>query len=151
MVVAYTQSLGFHGFDSRTFKRSEVVKVMELSRCHMLAALDRSLDCWCFSMVSDPDFELGVHTWNRLQAGIGFRWGWEVKHRVSCLDQALLKCVGRGLASSFIAMQAELLAEPFFSSKKMMCCILEQRCIEFTSIMIPSTFIYNNMCILLII
>ena len=45
----------------------------------------------------------------------------EVKHSLgfsSRLDQALLKCVGRGLASSFIAMQAELLAEPSFSTQQ---------------------------------
>ena len=38
-------------------------------RCHLLAALDKSLDCWCFNIASDPDFDLGVLTWNRLQAG----------------------------------------------------------------------------------
>ena len=37
-------------------------------RSHLLAALDKSLDCWCFDIVSDPDFSRGVLTWNRLQA-----------------------------------------------------------------------------------
>lgn len=64
---------------------SSLVVVVAYTQCHLLAALDKSLDCWCFNIASDPDFDLGVLTWNRLQA--------------------LLKCVGRSLASSFIAMQ----------------------------------------------
>eukprot|EP00435_Cladocopium_sp_Y103_P065258 s2097_g27.t1 len=64
---------------------SALVVVVAYTQCHLLAALDKSLDCWCFNIVTDPDFDLGVLSWNRLQA--------------------LLKCVSRSLASSFIAMQ----------------------------------------------
>lgn len=60
--------------------------VVAYTQSHLLAALDVCLDCWCYDLVGDTDFPSGVITWNRLQA--------------------LLKSVGRSLASSFIAMQA---------------------------------------------
>eukprot|EP00438_Fugacium_kawagutii_P010001 Skav223128 [mRNA] locus=scaffold470:65205:92653:+ [translate_table: standard] len=44
------------------------VMVVAYTQCHMLAALDRSLDCWCFNMAADPNFDDGVLSWNRLQA-----------------------------------------------------------------------------------
>eukprot|EP00435_Cladocopium_sp_Y103_P052066 s1995_g16.t1 len=52
---------------------------------HMLLGLDSSLDCWCAYLLDCPDFNLGVDSWN-------------------CL-QALLKCISRKVAKSFLVMQ----------------------------------------------
>lgn len=52
---------------------------------HMLLGLDSSLDCWCAYLLDCPDFSLGVDSWN-------------------CL-QALLKCISRKVAKSFLVMQ----------------------------------------------
>jgi len=65
---------------------SFLVTLVAYVQSHILLGLDRSLDCWCCSILNDSDFALGVDSWN-------------------CL-QALLKCIGRGIASSFLASQA---------------------------------------------
>eukprot|EP00913_Durusdinium_trenchii_P002562 g2371.t1 len=65
---------------------SFLVSLAAYVQSHFLLGLDRSLDCWCCSILNDSDFALGVESWN-------------------CL-QALLKCIGRGIASSFLALQA---------------------------------------------
>lgn len=52
---------------------------------HLLLGLDCSLDCWCAYLLDCPDFSLGVDSWN-------------------CL-QALLKCISRKVAKSFLVMQ----------------------------------------------
>jgi len=53
---------------------------------HFLRGLDKCLDCWLYDISQHGDFSFGVQSWNRMQA--------------------LLKCVGRHLASSFVSMQA---------------------------------------------
>jgi len=55
------------------------------TQSHLLLGLDKSLDCWCSNIMVMPDFEEGVRSWNVLQA--------------------LLKCVGRELAGSFLVLQ----------------------------------------------
>jgi len=55
------------------------------TQSHLLLGLDKSLDCWCSHIMVMPDFEEGVRSWNVLQA--------------------LLKCVGRELAGSFLVLQ----------------------------------------------
>eukprot|EP00435_Cladocopium_sp_Y103_P039481 s1489_g10.t1 len=65
---------------------SFLVTLVAYVQSHILLGLDRSLDCWCCSILNESDFALGVDSWN-------------------CL-QALLKCIGRGIASSFLASQA---------------------------------------------
>jgi len=64
---------------------SFLVTLAAYVQSHILLGLDRSLDCWCCSILNDSDFGLGVDSWN-------------------CL-QALLKSIGRGIASSFLALQ----------------------------------------------
>mmetsp|Transcript_57281 Transcript_57281/g.79469 ORF Transcript_57281/g.79469 Transcript_57281/m.79469 type:complete len:190 (-) Transcript_57281:127-696(-) len=53
---------------------------------HLLIGLDTSLDCWCCEIWNNQDFELGVESWNAMQA--------------------LLKSVGRELQNGFLALQA---------------------------------------------
>ena len=127
-----------------------------LSRCHLLAALDKSLDCWCFSIASDPDFDMGVTTWNRLQARDKNGKNGSTRTEVSSGEfgfcqivlelsetQALLKCVGRSLGSSFIAMQVGLvrcvspkLKRGEFSSNN--------RCVHLHSLVLSNT-VFNEM------
>ncbi|CAJ1423392.1 unnamed protein product [Effrenium voratum] len=64
---------------------SGILVLVAYVQCHFLLGLDTSLDCWCASLLDEPDFSLGVESWN-------------------CL-QALLKCIGREMASSFLMMQ----------------------------------------------
>ncbi|CAJ1355140.1 unnamed protein product [Effrenium voratum] len=64
---------------------SGMVVLVAYVQQHFLLGLDTSVDCWCCSLLEEPDFSLGVDSWN-------------------CL-QALLKCIGRELASSFLAVQ----------------------------------------------
>mmetsp|Transcript_4606 Transcript_4606/g.10812 ORF Transcript_4606/g.10812 Transcript_4606/m.10812 type:complete len:647 (-) Transcript_4606:31-1971(-) len=63
-----------------------VVLMVAFIQSHLLLGLDKSLDCWCNAIWLEPDFGIGATSWN-------------------CL-QALLKCVGRELGRSFIAVQA---------------------------------------------
>ncbi|CAJ1341565.1 unnamed protein product [Effrenium voratum] len=65
---------------------SAVVMLSAYIQSHLLLGLDKSLDCWCCRIVNDVNFSTGVESWNAMQA--------------------LLKCVGRELASSFVALQA---------------------------------------------
>ena len=65
---------------------SGMIMAAAYSQSHLLLGLDKSLDCWCARLMADPDFELGVQSWNVLQA--------------------LLKSVGRELAGSFLILQA---------------------------------------------
>ena len=60
--------------------------VITYVQSHLLLGLDKVLDCWCGQIVDCPDFIEGVSSWNAMQA--------------------LLKCVGRELAGSFVALQA---------------------------------------------
>lgn len=55
------------------------------TQSYLLLGLDKSLDCWCSHLMAMPDFQEGVRSWNVLQA--------------------LLKCVGRELAGSFLILQ----------------------------------------------
>lgn len=55
------------------------------TQSYLLLGLDKSLDCWCSHLMAMPDFQEGVRSWNVLQA--------------------LLKCVGRELAGSFLIFQ----------------------------------------------
>lgn len=64
---------------------SAVVLLSAYLQSHLLIGLDKSLDCWCCQIVEHLNFPRGVETWNAMQA--------------------LLKCVGRELAISFLAMQ----------------------------------------------
>jgi len=64
---------------------SAVVMLAAYVQSHLLLGLDKSLDCWCCQVINTPAFEFGVQSWNSLQA--------------------LLKCVGRELASSFLSFQ----------------------------------------------
>eukprot|EP00435_Cladocopium_sp_Y103_P044108 s1414_g12.t1 len=64
---------------------SAVVLLSAYLQSHLLIGLDKSLDCWCCQIVDHLNFPRGVETWNAMQA--------------------LLKCVGRELAISFVAMQ----------------------------------------------
>ncbi|CAE7253778.1 unnamed protein product [Symbiodinium natans] len=61
------------------------VILVDYVQSHLLLGLDKSLDCWCCSVL-DGDFRSAVESWN-------------------CM-QALLKAVGREMAGSFIAAQA---------------------------------------------
>ncbi|CAK9080946.1 Metal transporter CNNM4 [Durusdinium trenchii] len=65
---------------------SAIVMVAAYALSHLILGLDKTLDCWCCHIVNTPHFEFGVQSWNNMQA--------------------LLKCVGRELASAFIMMQA---------------------------------------------
>jgi len=65
---------------------SGMIMAAAYSQSHLLLGLDKSLDCWCARLMADPDFQLGVQSWNILQA--------------------LLKSVGRELAESFLILQA---------------------------------------------
>jgi len=65
---------------------SAVFMVITYVQSHLLLGLDKVLDCWCGQIVDCPDFIEGVSSWNAMQA--------------------LLKCVGRELAGSFVALQA---------------------------------------------
>jgi hypothetical protein len=56
-------------------------------RCHLLAALDKSLDCWCFNIASDPDFDLGVLTWNDCRQGA--TWGNTLSMSVQTVETLL--------------------------------------------------------------
>lgn len=55
------------------------------TQSYLLLGLDKSLDCWCSHLMAMPEFQEGVRSWNVLQA--------------------LLKCVGRELAGSFLILQ----------------------------------------------
>ncbi|CAE7250375.1 unnamed protein product, partial [Symbiodinium sp. CCMP2592] len=63
-----------------------LVVIVAATLSHFLRGLDKCLDCWCYDISQHADFSFGVQSWNRMQA--------------------LLKCVGRHLASSFVSMQA---------------------------------------------
>ena len=65
---------------------SAVFMVITYVQSHLLLGLDKVLDCWCGELVDCPDFIEGASSWNAMQA--------------------LLKCVGRELAGSFVALQA---------------------------------------------
>jgi len=47
---------------------SGMIMAAAYSQSHLLLGLDKSLDCWCARLMADPDFELGVQSWNILQA-----------------------------------------------------------------------------------
>lgn len=64
---------------------SAIVMLSAYLQSHLLIGLDKSLDCWCCQIVNHLNFPLGVESWNAMQA--------------------LLKCVGRELAVSFVAVQ----------------------------------------------
>ncbi|OLP99091.1 hypothetical protein AK812_SmicGene18366 [Symbiodinium microadriaticum] len=63
-----------------------LIVIVAATLSHFLRGLDKCLDCWCYDISQHGDFSFGVQSWNRMQA--------------------LLKCVGRHLASSFVSMQA---------------------------------------------
>ena len=65
---------------------SAILMVITYVQSHLLLGLDKVLDCWCGQIVNCPDFTEGISSWNAMQA--------------------LLKCVGRELAGSFVALQA---------------------------------------------
>jgi len=65
---------------------SGIVMLTAYVQSHLLLGLDKTLDCWCCHMMRSPQFEFGVQSWNSMQA--------------------LLKCVGRELAGSFLMVQA---------------------------------------------
>ncbi|CAE7792846.1 unnamed protein product, partial [Symbiodinium necroappetens] len=65
---------------------SGVVTLTAYMQSHVLLGLHKSLDCWCCDIANNPDFEAGVQNWNAMQA--------------------LLKCVGRELANSFLLLNA---------------------------------------------
>ncbi|CAJ1363020.1 unnamed protein product [Effrenium voratum] len=65
---------------------SGIIAAAAHAQSHLLHGLDKTLDCWCRQILTYPDFMVGVESWNAMQA--------------------LLKCVGRELASSFLALQA---------------------------------------------
>ncbi|CAK9023094.1 unnamed protein product [Durusdinium trenchii] len=64
---------------------SAVIFLSAYVQSHLLLGLDKSLDCWCCQIVNHMNFPVGVESWNAMQA--------------------LLKCVGRELAGSFVALQ----------------------------------------------
>lgn len=65
---------------------SAIVMIVAYIQSHLLIGLDKSLDCWCCEIWNHEDFELGVQSWNAMQA--------------------LLKSVGRELQNGFLALQA---------------------------------------------
>jgi len=103
MMLSFVSSMVVHGYKDDLPKNDPVhfllhgiallifafasflVTLAAYVQSHILLGLDRSLDCWCCSILNDSDFGLGVDSWN-------------------CL-QALLKSIGRGIASSFLALQ----------------------------------------------
>jgi len=64
---------------------SGIVLTVASAQSHLLLGLDKSLDCWCNAISLEPDFGIGTTSWN-------------------CM-QALLKCVGRELETSFVTVQ----------------------------------------------
>lgn len=64
---------------------SAVVMLAAYLQSHLLLGLDKSLDCWCCQVVNSTDFAPAVQSWNAMQA--------------------LLKCISRELASSFLSLQ----------------------------------------------
>eukprot|EP00439_Symbiodinium_sp_Y106_P041673 s267_g5.t1 len=64
---------------------SAVVILAAYLQSHLLLGLDKSLDCWCCQVVNSMDFAPAVQSWNAMQA--------------------LLKCISRELASSFLSLQ----------------------------------------------
>jgi len=63
---------------------SAAVVLADYVQSHLLLGLDKSLDCWCCSVL-DGDFSNAVDSWN-------------------CM-QALLKAIGKEIASGFLAAQ----------------------------------------------
>lgn len=63
---------------------SAAVVLADYVQSHLLLGLDKSLDCWCCSVL-DGDFSSAVDSWN-------------------CM-QALLKAIGKEIASGFLAAQ----------------------------------------------
>ncbi|CAK9115397.1 Uncharacterized protein SCF082_LOCUS53408 [Durusdinium trenchii] len=75
-----------HGIAWASWLVSSFLVVLEAYiQSHLLMGLDASLDCWCRLLLDTPDFQVGVESWN-------------------CL-QALLKCISRKMANSFLVMQ----------------------------------------------
>lgn len=64
---------------------SAIIMVTTFVLSHLLLGLDTALDCWCCHILNTPNFEFGVQSWNNLQA--------------------LLKCVGRELDTTFVLIQ----------------------------------------------
>ncbi len=64
---------------------SAIIMVTTFVLSHLLLELDTALDCWCCHILNTPNFEFGVQSWNNLQA--------------------LLKCVGRELDTTFVLIQ----------------------------------------------
>lgn len=48
---------------------SLLVSLVAYVQSHILLGLDRSMDCWCCSVLNDSQFALGVESWNCLQLG----------------------------------------------------------------------------------
>ncbi|CAE7634540.1 TTN [Symbiodinium sp. CCMP2456] len=65
---------------------SAVILVTCYIQSVLLLAVDGALDDWCLEVYDSQDYEVGVKTWNRMQA--------------------LLKCLGRELETSTILLQA---------------------------------------------
>ncbi|CAJ1355137.1 unnamed protein product [Effrenium voratum] len=42
---------------------SGILVLVAYVQCHFLLGLDTSLDCWCASLLDEPDFSLGVESW----------------------------------------------------------------------------------------
>ncbi|CAE7568003.1 unnamed protein product [Symbiodinium natans] len=61
-----------------------VVTLTGYMQSHVMIGLHKSLDCWCCDIANNQDFEAGVQNWNGMQA--------------------LLKCVARELANSFLLL-----------------------------------------------
>ncbi|CAE7561717.1 unnamed protein product [Symbiodinium sp. CCMP2592] len=64
---------------------SAMVVIVAYVQSHLLLGMDKCLDCWCCIILEAGDFQVGVESWNALQA--------------------MLKSIGRELASSFLAAQ----------------------------------------------
>ncbi|CAE7221392.1 unnamed protein product, partial [Symbiodinium natans] len=64
---------------------SAIVMLAAYLQSHLLLGLDKSLDCWCCQVVNSMEFAPAVQSWNAMQA--------------------LLKCISRELASTFLSLQ----------------------------------------------
>ncbi|CAE7253789.1 unnamed protein product [Symbiodinium natans] len=83
----YVASISLAAVEAVVFMMSSAL-VITTSFIHsnLLLGLDRALDCYCFCVMADMDFEVAVSAWNSLQA--------------------LLQCIGREFSDSFFTSQA---------------------------------------------
>jgi len=96
---------------------SAVVFIVSHVHCHFLNGLDLSLDSWCCSILHDPHFEHGVDSWN-------------------CM-QAIMKCIGRELSSSFLAVQV-------FGALGMVYCLISSLAVAFETRFAPEPFLIDG-------